>query len=155
VDNGMYYRQLKKYFDIFPRKNIGIFLVDDLKKDPVSFMQQIYKFLGANEHFIPPSAATRENSSRRTKYKLSKKIMKVGINSSSLLFRKIYLYFIVDFARKLGIEDLILNFNKKVNIVPFVKPKINPEIERQLKGIFKEDIENLEKFLNRDLSGWK
>lgn len=73
VDNGMYYKRLKAYFDLFPRENIGVFFVDDLKKDPVKFMQKMYKFLEVSSEFIPPSALKRENAAKKTKIKILKK----------------------------------------------------------------------------------
>jgi len=35
------------------------------------------------------------------------------------------------------------------------KPRLNKDLESKLRDYFKDDIENLEKLLNKDLSHWK
>src|SRR6056297_310721 len=38
-EKGFYYKQLKKYFNLFPKENIKIMIFDDLKRDPSSFIK--------------------------------------------------------------------------------------------------------------------
>ena len=155
IDWGMYYKQLKRYFNLFPKKNIGIFLLDDLKKNPVKFMQKVYQFLGADKNFVPPSIKKRENPAKKTKNKFTRFLLSDSISSISKFLQKMHLYFIVEILRKLKVEDLIFFINHKVNITNFTKPPIRKSTKMKLKRIFRKDIEQLEKLLNRDLGNWK
>ena len=57
VKRGFYFKQLKEYFELFPRENILILFYEDLKRDPIEFIHDIYKFLGLKDtKFIPPLA---------------------------------------------------------------------------------------------------
>jgi hypothetical protein len=50
---GRYYQQLVRYFDLFPREQIHVYLFDDLKCDPVKTVQGMYRFLGVAPEFVP------------------------------------------------------------------------------------------------------
>lgn len=154
IEWSMYYKQLKNYLDLFPKKNIGIFLIEDLKKNPVIFIQKIYEFLGVKKDFVPLLAFKKENMAKRTKSQFVKKIMN-EIATASVFFKKLRLYFIVDFLRKLGMENLVVYINNKLNIESFQKSPLSPITERYLRDIFREDVEKLENLLKRNLSIWK
>ena len=51
IRRGFYVKQLKPYFDIFPREQIGVYLYDDLVADPVSFGEDF------GERARPPCAS--------------------------------------------------------------------------------------------------
>ena len=42
---GRYHAQLKRYYDAFPREQIGDLLFDDFRKRPLEVVQDIYRFL--------------------------------------------------------------------------------------------------------------
>jgi hypothetical protein len=48
-----YHEQLSRYFDAFPRGQIHVFLFDDLKRNPLAVMQDIYRFVGVDPGFVP------------------------------------------------------------------------------------------------------
>jgi len=62
IERGYYYKQLKNYFDLFPRENILVVFYEDLKKNPVDFIHGIYSFLGLNDLEYVPSLANRKRS---------------------------------------------------------------------------------------------
>lgn len=155
IDVGMYYKNLVPYFDLFPRENIGVFFVDDLKKDPIIFMQSIYRFLGVDDSFVAPSVNKKENVARGVKNKLLKRVLNfIGSRTLKLLDR-FGLYSFVGLLKKIGLEKLFFLANRKLSGKPISRPKIRKETESKLRSVFKEDIENLEKLLNKDLSCWK
>jgi len=53
VENGRYVKHLKNYFELFDRKQMLILFYDELQKDPASFIQRIYNFLGVDDRFRP------------------------------------------------------------------------------------------------------
>lgn len=50
--SGLYSEQVRRYLEHFPREQILITLYDELRADPVAFMQRIYAFLGVRSNFI-------------------------------------------------------------------------------------------------------
>ena len=154
IDSGMYYKHLKVYYDLFPRENIKVLFIDDLKKNPIKFMRGIYSFLKVDKYFIASSVTRKENLAKKTRYKLVRKILE-NIAIISIFLKKQKLYFIVDFLRKLKLENLIFYILYKLNTSSFKKPKIDLKTEKKLRDIFRQDIEKLEELLNKDLSAWK
>ena len=49
VELGMYYEQVKRYLDIFPRENVKIVLFDDFKANTRGSISEIYGFLGVDD----------------------------------------------------------------------------------------------------------
>ncbi len=50
---GMYHEPLSRYFDAFPRDQIHVFLFDDLKRNALGAVQDVYRFLGVDPSFAP------------------------------------------------------------------------------------------------------
>ncbi|GBE17275.1 sulfotransferase domain protein [bacterium BMS3Abin15] len=155
IDRGMYYRHLKKYYDYFPRENIGVFFVDDLKKDATSFIQSVYSFLGVDDRHVPESVNKRANAAREVRLKFVRRFTDYAVDKFYLFIKYTRLHFIKNMVIKLGLQKLIYHIFYKVNVSSFQKPPIDSKTERKLRNIFREDIENLEKLLQRDLNTWK
>jgi hypothetical protein len=151
IDWGMYYEQLKPYFDLFPKENIGIFFVDDLKKDSINFMREIYKFLGVDVEFIAPSNQKKENSSSKVRYKFIRKILDYFVG----LLYKFKLNFVLSIFKKIGLRKAIHFFHYKINVSKTKKPKLKTKTEKKLRNIFRKDIENLEEMIEVNLNSWK
>lgn len=162
VERGFYYKQLKNYFNLFPRENILTVFYEDLKSKPVEFIQNIYKFLGLKDLDFVPSLANRKRSITGA-YIIKTKIP---------LLNSILYYFnswlkeesrINRFIHRRGLEkyyEKIQRFNKKEitgkNIKVFSIPPLKQSTrDYLLNQIYREDIQNLEKLLEKDLSFWK
>ena len=52
VKKGLYYEQLKPWFEIFPNKNIGVFSTEEFKKDGQKTYNEIFSFLDLPEYII-------------------------------------------------------------------------------------------------------
>jgi hypothetical protein len=50
---GRYHEHLSRYFNLFPREQIHVFLFDDLKGNPLGAVQEVYAFLGVDSRFVP------------------------------------------------------------------------------------------------------
>ncbi len=53
IEPGLYFKRLKKYFDLFPTKQVRVNLFDDLVEDGPGFLQSNFNFLGVEENFLP------------------------------------------------------------------------------------------------------
>lgn len=50
---GFYYGQLKRYFDLFRKNQIRVYLYEDFKCDPIKMLLDIFSFLEIDNTFIP------------------------------------------------------------------------------------------------------
>jgi hypothetical protein len=53
VQIGLYHAQLRRYYDLFERDQIKIFLYEDWNSNPFGVMRDIFEFLGVNDSFVP------------------------------------------------------------------------------------------------------
>lgn len=159
IDTGFYYSQLKKWFDVFPRENFLVLIHDDIKKDPVKFIQGIYKFLGIDASFVPPSVHTEIDWAAKNALKipfLNLTIVKV----KRFLFHhpKIFKLFVVP-ARFFKMNRLVERIRKgnyrKEGRERSERPSIPEGTRKYLQDLYREEIKNLEKLINRDLSFWR
>lgn len=137
---GFYSKQLKPYLNLFDREQIKIFLFDDLCKDSLSLLQEIYKFLGVDADFIPD--LEKRNVSGMPKSLLLQK----------LLFRGNFLRdaFLSIFPRRLY-RDFVKQI-KKWNMGE--KLSLDPCTRLHLQRIYRDDILELQGLIQKDLSMW-
>jgi hypothetical protein len=138
IELGMYYEQLQRFLNCFPKQQILILLFDDLKRRNADFIDKISCFL--------------------------------GIDKSSFL--------LTDQRHNLGIKprfaslNYILHTSNLKNLIRTVLPKpvtelgkkvyygnkdpkgASPEDVRLLRPFFNDDVRNLSRLINRDLSHW-
>ena len=155
INGGKYYEQLKTYFDVFPKENIGIFITDDLNANPIKFIQAVYSFLGVNSSFVPPSALRKENSARKVRCKFLKKIQESLVKSIYSTSNFFGVNFLIQLLKKIGFQKMLYYFNWKINSVEIVKEKIKPETYERLRDEFRDDVLKLEKLIGRNLESWR
>jgi len=59
-----YYEHLRTYFERFPAEQMLVVFYEDLKNDPVKYIQSIYDFLGVDIHVVPEAANATINAAR-------------------------------------------------------------------------------------------
>lgn len=64
VRRSRYAESLTPFFDHFDRKQIGIYFYDDVQDRPLELIQQVYKFVGVDESFVPDGLTKRLNKSQ-------------------------------------------------------------------------------------------
>ncbi len=146
IERSLYYEQLKRYFDLFPKKNIKVVFIDN---DKESILRDVQKFLKVTE-FIPKDVDMRVNVTGVSKYFFLNNIF----SSSRFFLKKHNLNFALQAIRIAGIARISAKIRK--DVVPFdSRPLLNEEIKKKLLVLFIADIEKLEKLLKKDLSHWK
>jgi Sulfotransferase family len=134
---GMYSAQVKRYLDVFSRERIKIILSEELRTTRRETLAELYRFLGVEPSFTPPSSTLNEAT------------IPHAVRFNYLL-------------RKSGIKRLITRYLptaiKERGKKHFYSGKRIPVLssaERDLlRGIFRVDIGELEKLIERDLSAW-
>lgn len=140
---GMYTKQLERYFNLFDTSQILVLVYEDNKKDPQKFMEQIYSFLGVDSNFVPSMLHDEINISRVPKHIWIEKRM----HTFSEFLRRNGLDKVVHIIRQSGLPELVRSVNTKPKKAE--KPKFDREL---LVAHFRDDVALLSRKLNRDLS---
>jgi len=152
IIKGLYSKHLKNYFDLFPRKNILIILLDDIKKNPGAVTKITYQFLDLkNINFIPSIANRKINTASISHYNFINYFMM----HTEYWLRENNLGFFLRFLEKYGIRQWAMKL-RDLNSESLKKyPKMKKETGDKLIKLYKGDIEKLEKLLKRNLNSWK
>jgi hypothetical protein len=152
IEKGYYYKYLKMFYELFPSKNILVLILDDIKKNPRESIRKIYKFLNLkNINFVPKHLFKKSNTAGKPRIPILNYFM---IHTEYFLKNKKYLW-ILKILEDTGIRKFAM-FLRDLNTTPLLKyPEINKETKVRLKELYKNDIEKLEKLLNKNLKSWK
>jgi hypothetical protein len=134
---GFYYVQLKRYFNLFERDQIKVYLYEDLKTNPVGVLQDIFWFLGVDQTFAP-DVTTKHNVSGIPKNKVLHTLL-MGLKP-------------VITASKPLLPARVRQYAK--NQILDKPPSLSPEVRQQMLQVYREDILQLQGLIQRDLSSW-
>ena len=138
---GFYYVQLKRYYELFDRDQIRLYLYDDFMTNPINLLQDIFRFLGVDDTFVPDTSQ-KHNVSLIPRNKALDKLFRQPNSMKSVLKP-----FLPSRLRQQVKTNLInLNLQKK--------PQLLPEVRKQLLDEYREDILRLQELIQRDLSRW-
>ena len=159
IDTGFYYSQLKKWLDVFPREQFLVLIHDDIKKDPLKFIQGLYRFLGADASFVPPSVYTEVDWAAKNAVKIPFLNLTIVKIKRFLFQRPKTFKSLVVLARLLKLNRLVERIRtanyRKEGRERSERPPIPENTRRYLQEIYREEISNLSALINRDLSFWK
>ena len=142
IENSMYFKYLSKYLEYFEKNQFLILIYEEATSNPRKATKQLGSFFDVEETlFVIPS---KKNQSLIPKHK---KLFNQAHRITQYLRRK-DLDLIPNILIRAGLKDL---FEKEDNN-PI--PKLSIQEQTELYEIFKNDIENLEILLNRDLNIW-
>jgi len=142
---GLYYEHVKRYLETFPKQNVKIIIYDDLKKDTLSVMMDICKFLGIDESYIfNIDLSKKYNASLLPK---SLVINKIAVKARDYILKRILP---IPFYREVKQLYFKIFMSKDSDHFDFVVSKCLDF----LIDYFKEDVKKLSDLLQRDLSSW-
>ncbi len=139
-DLGFYYSQVKAYMENFSR--VKVCLYDDLSRDALGLVQDLYGFLEVHRSFIPEVGIKHNISPPKNKFlreflldydhPLKKFLRPVLLNTIGL-----------------NNTERLVNLLKKGNQIEML-----PETRRYLTELYEDDILKLQDLIQRDLSCW-
>jgi len=147
IDDALYHKHLRRYFDLFDKKDILVLIYDDLTGSPSSFLKRIYTFLDLDHRQMPDNVEERVHSSRVPRSRHLESIMV----STRIVLRKLGLFPLVETMKKSGIVQKFKSLNTSSQ--PTISA-INPELAKELSDVFSPDIERLASLLGVDLGAW-
>ena len=142
-DQGLYAKQLKRYFALFPKEQILVLIYVDIKKDPIHFMQSIHELLGIKKDFIASMINEEVNIARTPTFVW---VDRVVHHISEFLRRHGFDRF-VHMVRRTGITELI----RSVNTAPGTKKAKNEFDSRPGTVYLMDDVRELSDMIGRDM----
>lgn len=141
-DGGFYYDQVKGYLESF--SDVKVMLFEDLRDHAVAFMQELYRFLGVRDNFVP---------------KISLKLNSSGALRNGfyrLLFRATgFKGMLYKFLSLNGVSDsVLLNAIEAVRDGELEPMHLQAETRIRLARTYQKDILKLQELIGRDLSAW-
>ena len=142
VEQGMYYKMLRRYFDLFPRDN---FLIINFEEEFVnqreSTINKIFDFLGLSNEGLDINISSNKASKARSIW-LKKFMKKTG------WWRVV----VKKSIPSLKIRQIIKNRIQRVNTKTYFPPKLEAIEKKEIyNNYFKSDIQNLEKLLDKKM----
>jgi hypothetical protein len=139
VREGLYYKRLKRYFDIFPREQIKILIFEEFRKNSANSVVELFDFLGVDTKYVPDTS-TRHNPA--------------AVPKNRLLNRLFYHPAMIRAAKWMlpeGLQQVAMQVRDKNLKSP---PKFPADLRAKLLDFYRTDILQLETLLDRDLSIW-
>ncbi len=149
VEHSLYYRALKRYYDVFAPEKIGVFLFEDMVEDNRRLLREVQTFLGV-ETWIPEDIDATVNEGGTSRFlRLNRFLAR-----SRLYLRRKRWHSAIQVVRAMGISRLAQSISRW-NARPFgARPEVAEQTARELRAYFKDDVQQLEQLLGRDLSIW-
>ena len=136
---GRYHEQLQRYFDIFPRSQIHVFLFDDLKRGTLQAVQNVYGFLGIDPTFVPDLNAPHN----------------IGGMPESKLLEGLLTNRTIRSAVEPWIPKGAANWVRRFRIKNMRQaPPLPADLRKELTGPFREDIKRTADLVGRSLDHW-
>jgi hypothetical protein len=150
ITEGFYYKNLSKFYQFFPKENIRVFLYEEFNEHPEIVLKDIFDFLGVDPNF-KPDYSVKLNQSGFIKNQFLNKIY----GQKGFLAQTVKTIFPTSIVKSLKGNQFI---QKQVNGLRgknLVKPKLDPQVRQKLtQDVYGDDIRNLQKLIQRDLSHW-
>lgn len=156
IEFGFYYRNLLRYKNFFYRKQLMILLHEDIIRDKLKEIQNIYDFLNVDSSYVPNSIDSKPQAvvysipriqflslQNPIRFQYNSDRTRVTVKESNIISKVV--------------TKTIRLFDKTVLAKVFgsQKPVLSTELSERVHKVYQEDIEKLEGFLDKDLSGWK
>ncbi len=137
IELGLYYKQIKRYLDHFPARQVKIFLFDDFEKNPEKVIGECFEFLELKP--LPLDSFPVYNKASAPRFKHLNRIMtKTGIKDIAGK--------IAPPKAKKALKSIAFSNNKQ--------QEIDLQTANLLKKYFNDDIQLTAKLINKDLNHW-
>ncbi len=146
IENMFVADSIRKYITAFGKSNVKVCLYETLKEKPDVLIREIFEFLGVTSNFIPENLYRRYNVSGIVKSPIHRFLYYIGVkyNPFKPVLKKVLLFF----------PKLESDVRETVRKLFFRKVDISLTVRDRLKRIFKQEVEELGKIVNKDLSYW-
>jgi len=138
LEYGLYYEQVKRYLDLFPRENVRIYLYEDYRAQFLQLWRDVLGFLQIDTSFSPDTAVKH----------MEPRVPRFATTSYFLMKYGIWLRLTKLSPRALRPVLRNVAFRRRNSLV------MDPKDRQCLIDYYREDIRRLSGLINRDLSTW-
>ena len=138
---GLYCEQLQRYFDIFDRSQLRVYLYEDFRTAPQDVMRDIFRFIEVDSRF-QPDTAIRLNVSGRPRVRFLQNLLS-GRSAVRSVSRRLL---------PKRVRSRIRASLYGANLAP--PPSLPPATATALHEAYAEDVAKLSVLIDRDLSAW-
>ncbi len=141
---GLYHQQLRRYYELFGRDQIKVYLYEDLSRDPAGMLQDVFRFLEVDDSFTP-EAGIRYNASglpkNRIVHAILQKLRRLEPAAASVFSE--------------GQMRFLLRLGSGLHNRNLTSQRLSPELRAEVTNLhFREDILKLQDLIGQDLSAW-
>jgi hypothetical protein len=134
------YEKIKRYFDVFERNKIKIYIYDDWKNDNRNVLEDVFRFLEV-DHKFSPDLSTKANVGAIPKYNI------------------IHTFFVRQNIIKNLLKPLLptsmrLKMREKLMKLNFERQPLSLDIRKELIEYYREDILKTQKLIEKNLAYW-
>lgn len=149
IIEGFYAKNLQRFYALFPRDQIRVYLYDDFRKNPDGVLKNIFDFIGVSNDFKVDTDMVMNKSGV-----LKKNVFNQLFGQNGSVVRGFKRMFPSWHAQLKGNKAVLKRLNNARN-KQIVKMDFDPELRKKItEEIYMSDIRQLEKLLGRDLSHW-
>jgi hypothetical protein len=135
---GLYYEQVKRYQSLFGASQIQIHFYEDFSRGPLTVLREIFRFLSVDPTFVP------DFSNRHMEARIPRSI------AAKNILKRMGLWDVVRRSLPSGLRGRL----RSAAFQPRNTLGISPAERIRLAEYYREDVNNLSKLLDRDLSAW-
>ncbi|GAB4228885.1 MAG: sulfotransferase domain-containing protein [Stanieria sp.] len=136
IQLGYYSIQLQRYYDIFDRNQIKVYLYEDLRSKPLALLEDIFQFLEVEPSFVP-DMGRKPNKSGMPKNKIAHYFL-TKPNPLKTILKPLF----------------PAQLRQKIQHQNLNTPQLSEAVKHKLIAIYQEDILKCQDLIKRDLSGW-
>ena len=156
LESARFYKQLKRYYNIFKKEQIHVYILEDALTFKEGFSKKLYADIGlSNIDFVPDYSSVNESK------QMDSNFFNYLIRFPSFLKSKIESSRLNSYLEKCKGSSLYINLvgirNKflDLNVKSLQKPVMSNEDSLKLDVFYKSEILKLEELIGEDLSMWK
>ena len=143
---GLYYEQLRRYYEVFGRERVGAWLYEDMREDPANVAQSVFRFLEVDDTFVADTSSKLNQAG--VPASVSARAAMMATDRAVGALRK-------GLGPTSGVLPLAYKMRRAVQSRVLSKPPpIDPGLREDLTRSYKEDILKLQELIDRDLSAW-
>lgn len=159
IQRGFYFKQLQQYLQFFPLEKFKIFLFeDDFKMNKSQMIREICDFIQIP--YPKTDIHIKTNSSLKIKSKWADQMYKASQSTTQKTLQPLIQKLPSNYQKKANYYYNLLGGKLKqmyidINTTQKIEPLSQAVRQHLIQKYFLEDINQLEKLINRDLSNWK
>lgn len=138
LENGLYHAHLVRWRGLFPRKQLAIFLFEDVVAQPESMMIKAAQHIGIADGIVPWQMSARINDSHAPMLPLGMRKILAPVKGIASPLRGMRLF---EAARAKVAR-------------PIVYPPLSEDLRRRLEEYYASDVGSLSKMIRRNLNHW-